>query len=169
MTDKEQLRALEERVAALEEKMASQPPRPTAPAEPEDDTFWALEGLRARVPEPGAVMLVGSVQTPNGVHARWQVGTVTEEFFDSNFDDRAEALAALAHPVRLRIIQRLMTGAATVADLAATEEFGTTGQIYHHLKQLVSSGWLRAAGRGRYETPVDRVVPLLGILQAVDR
>ncbi|MGO1550394.1 MAG: ArsR/SmtB family transcription factor [Nesterenkonia sp.] len=167
LVDTEQLRALEERVAALEAHLAQPGPTPTPPAasEPDDDVFWALEGLRKRVPEPGAVMLVGSVQTPGGVEARWQVGTMTEDFFDSDFADRAESLSALAHPVRLRILQRVMTDAATVQDLVNTEEFGTTGQIYHHLKQLVSAGWLRSTGRGRYEVPVHRVVPLLGILQ----
>lgn len=168
MVDTERLRALEERVAALEESVAQPGSTPAAPSEP-DDVFWALQGLRNRVSDPGAVMLTGSVQAPNGVEARWQVGTLTQDFFDSDFADRAESLSALAHPVRLHIIQRLMTDATTVQDLVATEEFGTTGQIYHHLKQLVSAGWLRSTGRGRYEVPVDRVVPLLGILQAVDR
>lgn len=172
---------LERRVADLEER-AVQPSAPGqhpappnepatlhSPAQGEDDVFWALEGLRARVPHPGAVMLVGSVHTPNGTEARWQTGTLAQDFFDSDFADRAEALSALAHPARLRIIQRLMTDAVTVHDLAATEEFGTSGQIYHHLKQLVATGWLRTAGRGRYEVPLDRVVPLLGILQGADR
>lgn len=168
---------LERRVAELEERTVQPSPPDQHPAPPsqhsppaaEDDVFWALEGLRARIPEPGAVMMVGSVQTPNGIEARWQIGTLAQDFFDSDFADRAEVLSALAHPVRLRIIQRLMTDADTVHDLAATDEFGTSGQIYHHLKQLVSTGWLRTAGRGRYEVPVDRIVPLLGILQGVDR
>lgn len=149
----------------LSEQLAQQPAAPDA----DDDTFWALKGLRARTPDPGAVMMVGSVRTPHGVDARWQSGTATEELFDSDFADRAEALSALAHPVRLRIIQRLLSDASTVQDLSATDEFGTSGQIYHHLKQLVSTGWLRTARRGRYEVPVDRIIPLLGILQGVDR
>lgn len=169
MADTDRLRALEERVAALEEHLVQPGPTPAAPSELDDDAFWGLEGLRKRVPEPGAVMLTGSVQMPNGVEARWQVGTLTREFFDSDFADRAEALSALAHPVRLRIIQRLLSDASTVQDLSATDEFGTSGQIYHHLKQLVSTGWLRTARRGRYEVPVDRIIPLLGILQGVDR
>src|SRR5699024_8658583 len=111
------------RVAALEAHLEQPGSTPPAPSEPDDDAFWALEGLRSRVDDPGAVMLTGSVQTPNGVQARWQVGTVTEEFFDSDFADRAESLSALAHPVRLRILQRLMADATTVNDLLGTEEF----------------------------------------------
>lgn len=42
------------------------------------DTFWALEGLHARVPEPGAVMIVGDVTLAAG-RARWQEGVVTRD------------------------------------------------------------------------------------------
>lgn len=167
MADEElvkRLEALEQRVAALDAT-----PSPNAPESEDAEVFWALEGLRARVPEPGAVMMVGSVQTPNGYEARWQMGALADDLFASDFAERAESLSALAHPVRLRIIQRLMTDAKTVQDLAGTGEFGTSGQIYHHLKQLTSHGWLRAAGSGRYEVPVDRVVPLLTTLMGVDR
>lgn len=179
MVDDEKSRSLVERVELLEEHLAqlqsqldsalgSSVDGEVAP-DREDDSFWALEGLRARVPDPGGVMMAGSVQTPKGFEARWQMAALTDEFFESDFAERAEGLTALAHPARLRIIQRLMTDAETVHDLAATGEFGTSGQIYHHLRQLVSGGWLRAAGGGRYEVPVARVVPLLTILLGVDR
>lgn len=161
----ERLESLEERVALLESRVPAQ----AGPAELDySDTFWALEGLRARIPEPGGVMMVGSVQTPRGYEARWQMGALADELFDSDFAERAEALSALAHPVRLRIIQQLMTEAETVQDLVGTGEFGTTGQVYHHLRQLTSAGWLHAAGGGRYEVPLARVVPLLTILMGVD-
>lgn len=162
----ERIEALEDRVSALEARIGEQ----QVPAAADDnDTFWALAGLRARVPEPGGVLMAGSVQTPNGYEARWQVGALADELFSSDFAERADSLSALAHPVRLRIIQQLMTEAETVQDLAGTGEFGTSGQIYHHLRQLTSAGWLRAVGGGRYEVPVARVVPLLTILMGVDR
>ncbi|WP_051715621.1 hypothetical protein [Streptomyces bikiniensis] len=43
---------------------------------------------------------------------------------------------------------------------------GTTGQIYHHLRQLTGAGRLHTSGRGRYEVPAARVVPLLMALTA---
>lgn len=164
MSDEDRLKALERRVAALESGH-SRTPLP----DDEEDTFWALNALRSRAPEPGAVLMAGSVQTPKGQEARWQMGASADELFSSDFADRAEALSALAHPVRLRIIQRLMADADTVQDLVHTGEFGTSGQIYHHLRQLTSHGWLRASGGGRYEVPAGRVVPLLTILLGVDR
>jgi hypothetical protein len=48
-----------------------------------------------------------------------------------------------------------------VPSLLARNEVGTTGQIYHHLRQLTGAGWLHTTGRGRYEVPPGRVVPLL--------
>ena len=171
MVDAERIEALERRVAALE-SLESQRGSSTGsvPADDErDHTFWALDGLRTRAPEPGAVMMVGSVRTPKGHHAHWQVAEEAGELFASDFADRADSLAALAHPVRLRMLQRILTDADTVRDLADTGEFGTSGQIYHHLRQLTAHGWLRAIGGGRYEVPAARVVPLLAILLGVDR
>lgn len=175
MNTEDRVSALEERVAALETALlqseGNTPSAQSAAAAQtlDSDTFWALEGLRARTAGPGAVMLVGSVEIPSGSEARWQMGAGADELFSSDFADRAESLSALAHPARLRILQRLMTDAQTVQDLAGTEEFGTSGQIYHHLRQLTSAGWLRASGGGRYEVPAARVVPLLTILLGVDR
>ncbi|GAA1453278.1 ArsR family transcriptional regulator [Nesterenkonia lacusekhoensis] len=195
MSTEDRVVALEERVAVLESALqqsrgaapahqspqASVPPAqvprteestpqdPTPQTPSDDDAFWALEGLRARTPEPGAVMMVGSVQVPSGGEARWQMAAGADELFSSDFADRAESLSALAHPARLRILQQLMAEAETVQDLVGTGEFGTSGQVYHHLRQLTSSGWLRASGGGRYEVPAARVVPLLTILLGVDR
>ncbi|GGE59196.1 ArsR/SmtB family transcription factor [Nesterenkonia cremea] len=175
MSTEDRVSALEERVAGLEDALqqsegATSGTQSAAPAQsPDADAFWALEGLRARTADPGAVMMVGSVEIPAGGEVRWQMGAGADELFSSDFADRAESLSALAHPARLRILQRLMTDAQTVQDLAGTGEFGTSGQIYHHLRQLTSAGWLRAAGGGRYEVPAARVVPLLTILLGVDR
>jgi hypothetical protein len=57
----------------------------------------------------------------------------------------------------------------TTAGLAAQEELGTSGQLYHHLRQLVSAGWLRSSGRGHYSVPGDRVIPLLVIIAGTRR
>ncbi|PAY22939.1 ArsR family transcriptional regulator [Dietzia natronolimnaea] len=173
MADVDRIEALERRVAALEAS-SDRPAHSAGDAAPArtahaDDTFWALEGLRSRTSDPGAVMMVGSVRTPKGYEARWQMAEQADELFASDFADRAESLSALAHPVRLRIVQRILSDADTVQDLVATGEFGTSGQIYHHLRQLSAHGWLRAAGSGRYEVPAARVVPLLTILLGVDR
>ncbi|MBR7744609.1 winged helix-turn-helix transcriptional regulator [Phycicoccus sp. BSK3Z-2] len=143
---------------------AGAPPPTGRPRPPADtETFWALDGLDRRLPEDsrGAVMIVGAVGTADGRAAQWQEGALADDLLDDEWSTAAEALAALGHPARLRILQEVLRGVSTARDLAALEDLGTTGQVYHHLRQLVGAGWLRARRGGEHEVPVERVVPLL--------
>jgi hypothetical protein len=69
----------------------------------------------------------------------------------------------------LLLLRRVLGGASSVAELQAHEGLGTSGQLYHHLRQLVGAGWLRATARGHYAVPPERMVPLLAILSAAQR
>lgn len=161
MTCNERLAALEKRVAELE-AIASPPDGASARAViPEYKLLWALDGLRARVDEPGAVLLVGHVRLPDGRTAQWQQGGMTEVLLGDDWSQSSDALAALGHPLRLRLLQEVLSGAATVHELTQIDGVGTSGQVYHHLRELTSAGWLHGVGGGRYEVPVARVVPLL--------
>jgi DNA-binding transcriptional ArsR family regulator len=156
VSDTDRLAALEERVAALEEILRT----PSSPV-PDPDTFWALEGLIARVSDPGAVMITGQVALPDGRAAQWQEAAGTEALLDGDWSQHVTALAALAHPARIRLLQQVLRGPATASELQQIDGMGTSGQVYHHLRQLVAAGWLHTAGAGRYEVPVARVIPLL--------
>ncbi|MGW2015949.1 ArsR/SmtB family transcription factor [Streptomyces sp. NPDC001927] len=164
---------LEERVAALERRMAELEGRADRPApEIADGTFWALEGLKAEIAgagprgEDGAVLFTGTVRLPTEERYEWQFGAFTERLLDEDWAETAESFAALGHPVRLRLLREILGGRRTAAELAELEDIGTTGQIYHHLRQLTGAGWLHTIGRGRYEVPGARVVPLLVVLTA---
>ncbi|WDZ87082.1 ArsR/SmtB family transcription factor [Micromonospora cathayae] len=158
--------ALEARVAELTEQRAAAPP-PTAAA----DTFWALDGLKRRLPEghPGAVLYTGTVDLGEGERYDWQYGLPVDDVLAEDWTEAAPMLTALAHPVRLRLLREILGGRRGTAELAGIEELGTTGQLHHHLRQLTAAGWLRSAGRGRYAVPAERVVPLLAILTAARR
>ncbi|AIY02499.1 hypothetical protein ART_2900 [Arthrobacter sp. PAMC 25486] len=173
---RQELRAVTLRVASLEDALPDVGSNlldvPGAAPESED-TFWALSGLRARLPEhpstaDGAVMLVGAVTLPSGAPVEWQQTAGTSGLFEVEWDDRAPAFAALGHPMRLELLRHILSGVHATAELAAIETLGTTGQLHHHLRQLLSAGWLKQSGRGSYEVPVGRVVPLLACLVAVD-
>lgn len=150
---------LEERVAALE---SGPPPAQPAGAGP----LWALDALKARVTGSGAVLFTGSVTLPEHRQYDWQQGFDADELLAGGWGVAAASLAALGHPVRLALLQAVLRGTATAADLAGIEGLGTSGQLYHHLRELVAAGWLRSPGRGRYEVPAGRVVALLVVVAA---
>jgi DNA-binding transcriptional ArsR family regulator len=161
---------LDERVAELERRVASlEGTAATAPRLGEGD-FWALETLKEQLAalgaEAGGVLFTGSVRMPAGERYVWQQGALTEELLDRDWTPAAESFAALGHPVRLRLLKEIFGGRRTAAELAELDELGTTGQIYHHLRQLTTAGWLHTRDRGRYEIPGTRVVPLLVALSA---
>jgi hypothetical protein len=166
---------LEDRVSALEQQLATliarADPAAEAPAASQTDSFWALDGLRARVAdyEHGAVLFTGTVDLPTGEHYDWQYGRAVDDLFEADWAASADTLGALGHPVRLLLLQRVLAGVRTASELAAEEGLGTTGQLYHHLRLLVSAGWLRSPGRGQYAVPGDRVVALLVILSGAAR
>ena len=173
MADDGRLTRIEERLTALERRLATGPPTPPVPgAEDGGERFWLLAGIAAdAAAEPGgAVAYGGRVTLPGGQEYAWQRthGAAEVRAAEPAEDDTLVAsLAALAHPVRLRLLREVLAGNTTTAALAALPGLGTTGQLHHHLRQLTSSGWLRTTARGAYGVPADRVVPLHVVLAAV--
>lgn len=161
--------ALEERVRRLE---TQERPAYLVPSASDPGAFWALEALKARAPD-GGVVFAGSVTLPTGEHYEWQEGLPNEQLFDADWQEMATGIAAtltaLGHSVRLLILTLVLTGTHAVADLQRNDALGTTGQLYHHLRTLVNTGWLRPTTRGHYAVPPDRIVPLLVILTAARR
>jgi hypothetical protein len=176
----ERVQALEQRVAALESQASrrSADPRNTDPADEApastpgrvssfEERFWALTGLKDRLAD-GGVLFTGSVALPEGP-IEWQLTTPTTELVDSDWSEFADTLAALGHPVRLRLLQAITAGTHASAQLQELPGLGTSGQIYHHLRALTQAGWLRAGARGQWAVPPERVVPLLVVLAAARR
>ncbi|WP_067439838.1 ArsR/SmtB family transcription factor [Nocardioides jensenii] len=156
--------------ARVERLEVSAHPRVDPVSGPDPDTFWALEGVRTRRadhPETadGLVLLTGSLNLPTGEPVEWQQGAATADLFDTDWSAASARLAALGHPVRLELLREILRGTRTTSALG--DQLGSTGQLHHHLRQLVSAGWLAQRGRGAYEVPPGRVVPLLAILTGV--
>ncbi len=155
---------LEARVAALEEWARSvRAEHPPAAAVTEGD-WWLLDGVRDRHPG-GAIAFGGQVPVGDG-QAAWQWEASAPDLLEQEWSGAAARFDALAHPVRLRLLQRILTGSTTTAELADDSELGTTGQLHHHLRALVAGGWLTSTGRGQWAVPAPRVVPLLVIVSA---
>jgi hypothetical protein len=131
------------------------------PPLPDPETFWVLDGLRTRDDE--SVVFAGDVPTAAGP-VTWQYGLPAEALLapdEGSVDTASSRLAALGHPVRLRLLLAVLRGTSSPAELAEVPGTGTSGQIYHHVRTLTAAGWLRSSGRGRVQVPAERVVPLL--------
>lgn len=152
------LAALEARVERLE--------APASPAHRMGDDATVLDRVRAEAPAGGGVAFAGSLALPGNRRVEWEMGHPATGLLAADWSDIAPALAALGHPVRLRLLNAVLAGTHETAALAETLGDGTTGQLHHHLRELTATGWLRAERRGRYEVPADRVVPLLVAIAA---
>ncbi len=167
--------ALEARLARLEAAApAAHTPPPTSAARRAgadsapsltDDRFWALERVLRDAPAAGAVLYTGVARLPSG-ELRWQMGRGVDDLLGQDWSELAGTLAALGHPVRLQLLRAVLAGTTSTQGLQALPDMATTGQLYHHLKELESAGWLRSPRRGEYAVPAERVIPLLAILSA---
>ncbi|MBL1100025.1 ArsR/SmtB family transcription factor [Streptomyces coffeae] len=163
--------SLQQRIAALEERVARLESARDAVGDTEsasrEDTFWALEGLRRRLAGRGQVLFTGALDLPTGEHYEWQQGAFADGLLAADWSEHAASYAALGHPVRLTLLCAVLRGTRSAAELQEVAGLNTTGQLYHHLKQLTATGWLQAEGRGHYHVPAGRVVPLLVLVSAV--
>ncbi|MET1071768.1 MAG: helix-turn-helix domain-containing protein [Umezawaea sp.] len=142
------LAELEERVAALEgddRVIADQPPVGD---------------------EGGTVGYHGQV-TLGGGDVGWQIDVSTERVLALPERAPIEVLAALAHPVRVGIVRSLLVdGPQPGSALQEAAGLGSTGQLYHHLKTLTSSGVVEQDKRGSYRLRPTATVPVLVLLAA---
>lgn len=148
--------------AAANQTDSSDPADPTT-----SDRFWALSALKSHLPAPGGVVYAGAVDLPIG-HVEYQWGRPTDPLLRADWADRAERVASLGHPLRLSLLQKLLEGERTVAQLVDELDLASTGVAYHHLHQLQGAGWVTSPSRGTWAVPPTRVVPLLAIITALE-
>jgi DNA-binding transcriptional ArsR family regulator len=148
------------RLAALEERVERLEGRPGAAASVAlADGF--LDGDVA-----GSLMFAGTATLPGAGSVVWQEEHGVPSVVASGWADAAVALAALGHPVRLELIRRLLAGAHTTHDLAEIPDLATSGQLYHHLRELQAAGLVQQRRRNDYAVPADRVILCLILVAA---
>jgi hypothetical protein len=156
----QRLEKIERRLEALERGP------PVQMAVPGDEPLWALRQLQAQ--EFDGVLFAGQLEAPGVGRVGWQYGLSARTLLAQDWDAASPVLAALGHPARLRLLRAVLGGQIRNADLSELPGVGSTGQLYHHLRELVAAGWLKSAGRGSHRVPAERVVPLLTILAATE-
>ncbi|MDY7106426.1 MAG: metalloregulator ArsR/SmtB family transcription factor [Actinomycetota bacterium] len=155
---------LRRRVARLE---AGQRPLARRTATDTDVVEGLLADLRGDGSEPGepTVLYAGVGPWEDGTVA-WQLGRTWGEATSRADDRSARVLAALANPTRLRIVAVLLTGPLPTGRLAERLDQPSSGQLFHHLKDLLAAGIVHQPERGVYAIDRNHVVPLLAVLSA---
>jgi hypothetical protein len=128
-----------------------------------------LEGKRP-VPAVSAdgephVTYSGSGPGDNGTVA-WQIIRGWPDILDGTGERSAALFSALASPLRLRIVTELIGGKVATAELARRLDQPSTGQLFHHLKELLAAGVIYQPVRATYAIRSENVVPLLTMLCA---
>lgn len=151
--------------ASAEQAVANQ--SGTAKRKSKPDRHWAFEPLK-NLSDEGGVTFAGYVILPTEETYAWQIESKLADALAADWSVAQTPLAALAHPMRLAILKALLHGKRDTQSLQTLPEMGTSGQLYHHLKELESAGWIRQPRRGEYNLLAERVVPLLAILVACE-
>ena len=163
----DRLEAASANMAASANTAAVAAAKTTNPADSLDqEKYWVLHGLAKTKHKGGEVLYAGQVKVPTGEQYMWQRHAGAADLFKLDWASLDAVIAALGHPVRLRLLKSILEGNVTKAALEKLDGIGTTGQLYHHLKSLEEGGWVRSLQRGTYGVPGERVVPLLAILMA---
>ena len=143
-------------------------PRSTAP-----DQLWAVEVLQSRsgpafegARAEGSVVYAGAATTPGAGSVAWQIERPVPPLLEHSWEGAAPVFAALGHPLRLEIVRRLLDGAHTSHELQGIAESGTTGQLYHHLRELQACGLITSPRRNHYAIRPEKVVPCLVLVAA---
>ncbi|WP_125806828.1 helix-turn-helix transcriptional regulator [Actinoplanes sp. ATCC 53533] len=152
---------LAERVAALE-AAASARARPPADTQVVEQLVHRLEG-----DGKAETLVYAGVGGWDGQTLAWQVERDWAEIRSAPPEHSATVLAALANPTRVRIAVELLRHGRTTAELAKRLDQPSSGQLFHHLKELLAAGVIHQPERGTYAVRHQHVIPLLAVLSAV--
>ena len=86
--------------------------------------------------------------------------------FAVSLENAVRVLAALSSTPRLALYRAALDGPVASAALMAAAGLNTTGQLYHHLRELVGVGLMAQEGRDRYAAVQERIPAVRAILRA---
>ena len=150
------IRDLQARVAALEQGPA---PRPR-----QRPDLGLVDALREAAAGSTGIVTYAGVSELGGDALAWQMAHPVEDLLALDEGLLARQLAAIASPVRIRILRELAAGPLQTQDLQARLDEPSAGQLYHHLRELLATGLVTQPRRSVYELPARAVIPLLTLL-----
>lgn len=129
------------------------------------DELWSAPDDSGGV---GMIVYAGAGPWADGTVA-WQIGRVWSEIRGTAPEAVTALFGALANPSRIRILCQLVTGPVSTRDLGQKLDHPSSGQLFHHLKELLAAGLIYQPERGTYAIRREDVVPLLTTLScAID-
>lgn len=144
------------------------------------DLAQRVARLEAREPQPLKTVLDSTLEPPEqgrvvysglgpwaGHAVAWQMERTWDEVVDHEPEAIARTFAALSSPMRVRIVGALLDGPAATAALAERIDAVTSGQLFHHLRDLLAAGLVHQPQRGVYAVRAQHVLPLLAAMSAV--
>lgn len=136
---------------------------------PQEPRFAQAKDLRAMTEQTGQAGFVqhAGYYTSGERGYMWECAPVAAESLLALEDEEvAGVLAALGNRQRLAILKAILKRPASAAELVERLDMGTTGQVYHHLKALHTTGLITQEERGVYAFRGPRVSGLLMMLAA---
>ena len=134
--------------------------------EADGDLARALVALTERVARLEARAANGAIHGPIPFDANGATGDETDAVFAAPPEGAMRVLAALSSAPRLALYRAALAGPVTSAELMMAAGLNTTGQLYHHLRELVGVGLMTQEGRDRYAAVRDRLPAARAILRA---
>jgi DNA-binding transcriptional ArsR family regulator len=115
--------------------------------------------------QAGTVVYAGVGHGADGLIA-WQMSREWDVLVGADPAALASTLAALGSPQRVQIMQLLVRGALTTAEMTERLDGPSSGQLFHHLKELLAAGLIHQPARGTYAVRHQHVVAILVVLSA---
>lgn len=122
----------------------------------------ALAQLQERIARLEGQVFGQSAVGGNGASA----GKDGNAVFAVPLDGGVRVLAALASMPRLSLYRAVLDRPATSGELMKAAGLNTTGQLYHHLRELMNAGLIAQEGRDRYALVPERLPAARTILGA---
>lgn len=175
-TQESRMQALEGKVSKLARRVEQLEQRPRRgekrPVAGDAGPVGLLEHLRSRksgryrAKDMSGAIAYGGAVVLGDRECLWIRELPLPEIDDMDPIRLARALTALGHPARLTLVRALMKRTHTSQELQDLLEVSSPGQLYHHLKELLTAGIATQTRRSQYEIANRQVVPVLTILAA---
>jgi DNA gyrase subunit B len=104
-----------------------------------------LEAIKAATAAAGTVVgHFGAIEFEGEQRTWWSIrfGNAAQKLLTNPDYKVAQILSVLGNEVRLAILRTLLSGPRSAAELVSELGMGTTGQAYHHLRELQRAGYV---------------------------